>query len=162
MIRKALFPGSFDPFTLGHVDIVNRALPLFDEIVIAIGVNTNKKYLFPLEERKAWIEEVFRAEDKVKVDQYVGLTADYCRTHNVRYILRGLRNPRDFEFEQTIAQLNRSLNDSLETVFLVSEPSHSHISSTIVREILINKGDASAFLPGKVSKKMHDYLRQQS
>lgn len=162
MIRKALFPGSFDPLTLGHVDIVNRALPLFDAIVIAIGINTTKQYLFPLEERMAWIREVFHGVDKVTVDTYEGLTADYCNTHNVRYILRGLRNPRDFEFEQTIAQLNRSLNESLETIFMVAQPAQSHISSTIVREILLHKGDASAFLPGKVSKKMHAYLQDHS
>lgn len=158
MIRKALFPGSFDPITLGHVDIVNRALPLFDEIIIAIGVNSQKRSLFPLEKRMEWIEEVFHFEEKVTVSHFEGLTANFCKSKNVRHIIRGLRNTRDFDFEQTIAQLNRQLNDSLDTLFWVSEPQHSHISSTIVREILQHGGDASAFLPGKLSKKIHDYL----
>lgn len=158
MIRNALFPGSFDPITIGHVDIIRRALPLFDAITIAIGVNTNKQYLFPLSERQAWITSIFANEPKVTVSTYTGLTADYCRMQGINYLIRGVRNTQDFEFEQTIAQLNRSLDSTLETIFLTASPAHGHISSTIVREILINKGDASAFLPQEITTKVMQHL----
>lgn len=154
MTRSALFPGSFDPITIGHVDIIRRALPLFDAITIAIGVNTKKQYLFPLAEREAWIADIFANEPKITVATYTGLTADYCRAQGINYLIRGVRNTHDFEFEQTIAQLNRSLDSKLETVFLATAPALGHISSTIVREILINKGDASAFLPPEIAKRV--------
>ncbi len=149
-MKKAVFPGSFDPITSGHVDIVKRAVPLFDEIIIAIGVNTSKKYLFPLDQRIAWLEKVFENEPSVKVDSYEGLTAHYCKNIGANYMLRGLRNASDFDYEKTISQLNSIVGDGLETLFLISRPSFSHISSTIVREIIKGKGDASPFLPPEI------------
>ncbi len=149
-MKKAVFPGSFDPITSGHVDIVKRAIPLFDEIIIAIGVNTQKKYLFSLEQRMAWLEKVFEKEPTVKIDSYEGLTAHYCKRIKANYMLRGLRNASDFDYEKTISQLNSIVGDGLETVFLISRPSFSHISSTIVREIIKGKGDASPFLPAEI------------
>jgi len=146
-MKKAVFPGSFDPITSGHVDIVKRAVPLFDEIIIAVGVNTQKKYLFSLEQRLEWLEKVFEDEPTVKVDSYEGLTAHYCKNIGANYMLRGLRNASDFDYEKTISQLNSIVGDGLETLFLISRPTFSHISSTIVREIIKGKGDASPFLP---------------
>lgn len=149
-MKIAVFPGSFDPITSGHVDIVQRALPLFDEIVIAIGVNTQKKTLFSLQQRKQWLEKVFENEEKVKVRHFEGLTAHYCNKIGAGYLLRGLRNASDFDYEKTISQLNQIVGDNIETIFLISRPSFSHISSTIVREIIIGKGDASPFIPKEV------------
>ena len=150
MKKIAVFPGSFDPITVGHVDLVKRALPLFDEIVVAIGVNSQKKYLFPLEQRLEWLEDVFEKEDKVKVGQFQGLTAHYCKTIESNYLLRGLRNASDFDYEKTISQLNNIVGVGLETIFLIAKPEYSHISSTIVREIIKGKGDASPFLPKEI------------
>ena len=152
-MKKAVFPGSFDPITLGHVDIIKRALPLFDEIIIAIGVNAKKNYMFSIEERKKFIENAFFAEDKISVQTYTGLTVDYCKTINADFILRGLRNPADFEFEKAIAQTNRKLS-GIETVFLLTSAETSFISSSIVRDIMRNNGDASAFIPKSVSDKV--------
>ncbi len=149
-MRKAVFPGSFDPITSGHVDIVKRAVPLFDEIIVAVGINSSKKYLFPLEQRIAWLEKVFADQPNVRVDSYEGLTAHYCREINAGYMLRGLRNASDFDYEKTISQLNSIVGDGLETLFLISRPAYSHISSTIVREIIKGKGDASPFLPPEI------------
>jgi len=149
-MRIAVFPGSFDPITIGHYDIVKRALPLFDKIIVAIGQNSNKKYLFSLEKRLELLTELFQDEPKVERNAYSGLTADYCRTENAKYLLRGLRSSADFEYEKTIAQLNKDLHPDLETVFFVSAPQYTHISSTIVREIIINNGDATQFLPEKL------------
>ena len=149
-MKKAVFPGSFDPITLGHVDIIRRALPLFDEIVIAIGVNAKKNYMFSLEERKKFIGNAFFAEDKISVETYTGLTVDYCKTINADFILRGLRNPADFEFEKAIAQTNRKLSN-IETVFLLTSAETSFISSSIVRDIIRNGGDASQLIPNSVS-----------
>ena len=151
-MRKAIFPGSFDPITLGHVDIINRALPLFDEIVIAIGVNADKKYMFSLEERIQFIKENYKNEVKVTVETYSGLTTDFCQKINVDFILRGLRNPADFEFEKAIAQTNRKLSN-IETVFLLTSATTSFISSSIVRDIIRNGGDATGFVPNSVLKK---------
>lgn len=145
--RKAVFPGSFDPMTVGHVDLVRRALPLFDEIIIAIGVNSQKQALFDLGQRRAWIENVFADEARVRVDVFEGLTVHYCKKVNAQYLLRGLRTASDFDYERTISQLNHVVGDKIETVFLISRPEFSHISSTIVREIIKGNGDASAFLP---------------
>ncbi len=149
-MKKAIFPGSFDPITSGHVDIVKRAVPLFDEIIVAIGINSSKKYLFSLEQRMEWLEKVFENEPSVKIDSYEGLTAHYCKEIGANYMLRGLRNASDFDYEKTISQLNSIVGDGLETLFLISRPAFSHISSTIVREIIKGKGDASPFLPPEI------------
>ncbi len=151
MKKTAIFPGSFDPITIGHVDIVNRAIPLFDEIIIAIGINTQKKYLFPLEQRIAWIKEVFKAAPNVKVESYTGLTVNYCQQKGARYIIRGIRSSADFEYEKTIAQLNKMMEPDLDTFLILSSPELSAISSTIVREIIIGGGDTSKFLPKEVN-----------
>ncbi len=147
MSNIAIFPGSFDPITIGHVDILERALPLFDKVIVAIGVNTHKKYLFDLEQRLEWLEAVFASEPKVEIDHFQGLTAHYARKIKARYLLRGLRYASDFDYEKTISQLNHIVGSGLETIFLISRPEYSHISSTIVREIIIGKGDASPFVP---------------
>ncbi|MGB1205274.1 MAG: pantetheine-phosphate adenylyltransferase [Chitinophagales bacterium] len=147
MKRIAIFPGSFDPITIGHVDILQRALPLFEKIVVAIGTNSQKKYFFSLEERLSLIEKVFENEPKIEVQTYSGLTANFATKIGAGFLLRGVRNATDFEFEKTIAQLNKELEQNLETILLVCKPKYSHISSTIVREILIHKGKAEKFLP---------------
>lgn len=149
-MKIAVFPGSFDPITLGHVDILKRAIPLFDKIVIAVGRNANKKYMFPEEQRLAWIEETFKDEPKVEVDKYTGLTTRYCAEVGANYILRGLRNPADFEFEKAIAQTNRKLKGDLETIFLLTASGLSSISSSIVRDVIRNEGDYAQFVPDSV------------
>tara|TARA_R110001583_G_scaffold123082_1_gene274378 strand:+ start:51 stop:506 length:456 start_codon:yes stop_codon:yes gene_type:complete len=151
-MRRAIFPGSFDPITLGHVDIVNRALPLFDEIIIAIGINADKKYMFSLEERIHFIKENYKNEPKITVTTYSGLTTDYCLKMNVDFILRGLRNPADFEFEKAIAQTNRKLSE-IETVFLLTSAATAFISSSIVRDIIRNGGNINGFVPESVIEK---------
>jgi pantetheine-phosphate adenylyltransferase len=148
-MRKAIFPGSFDPITLGHQDIINRALPLFDEIVIAIGVNADKKYMFSLEERKRFIEEIFKNEPKISVITYEGLTIDLCQKIDANFILRGLRNPADFEFEKAIAHTNRRLS-KIETVFLLTAAKTSYISSSIVRDVIRNHGEYELLVPEAV------------
>jgi pantetheine-phosphate adenylyltransferase len=145
--RKAVFPGSFDPITTGHVDLVKRALPLFDEIIIAIGGNSQKQTLFALEDRKKWIEKVFEGEPKVKVDVFEGLTVHFSKKVGARFLIRGLRNASDFDYEKTISQLNHIIGEDIETLFLISKPEFSHISSTIVREIIKGGGNARPFLP---------------
>ncbi len=146
-----VFPGSFDPITTGHVDLVRRVLPLFDEVIIAIGVNSQKQTLFPLEKRKAWIENVFQGEDRIRVDVFEGLTVHFCQKVSAHYILRGLRNASDFDYEKTISQLNQIVGDHIETLFFISNPEFSHISSTIVREIIKGGGNAKPFLPDGVN-----------
>nr|WP_314839422.1 pantetheine-phosphate adenylyltransferase [uncultured Flavobacterium sp.] len=148
-MRKAIFPGSFDPITLGHEDIIKRSLPLFDEIVIAIGVNAEKKYMFSLEERKRFIEETFKDETKVSVITYEGLTTDLCKKLKADFILRGLRNPADFEFEKAIAHTNRRLS-KIETVFLLTAANTSYISSSIVRDVIRNGGQYEMLVPDAV------------
>jgi pantetheine-phosphate adenylyltransferase len=150
MTKIAVFPGSFDPITVGHVNLVKRALPLFDKIVVAIGVNSQKKYLFDLDQRKEWLEAVFAEYDQVEVAHFQGLTANYCNEIGARYLLRGLRNASDFDYEKTISQLNNIVGDGIETIFLISQPEYSHISSTIVREIIKGNGDATPFIPAEV------------
>ena len=150
MAQIALFPGSFDPITLGHVDIITRALPLFDEIRIAVGTNSAKNYLFSLEQRIAWITETFADEDKVKVVTYDGLTVDFALQEGVNFLLRGLRNPADFEFEKAIAQANREMTPELETVFLLTSARFAYISSSIVREVFNYGGDFTKFVPDAV------------
>ncbi len=148
-MRRAIFPGSFDPITLGHYDIIQRGIPLFDELVIAIGINAEKKYMFPLEKRLAFISEAFKEEPKVKVMTYKGLTVDFCKKIGADYILRGLRNPADFEFEKAIAHTNRKLSE-IETVFLLTSSGKSYISSSIVRDVIRNGGDYTGLVPDTV------------
>ena len=150
MKKRAVFPGSFDPLTLGHTDIIDRAIPLFDEIIIAIGTNSSKKYMFSLEERRAFIEKTYANQPKVIVDTYQGLTIEYCKKVNSQFILRGLRNPADFEFEKAIAQTNRKMSE-IETIFLLTSADTSYISSSIVRDIIINHGDVSMLVPKSVT-----------
>jgi len=148
----AVFPGSFDPITLGHVDLVKRAIPLFDKIIIAIGVNSQKKNFYSLEKRLEWLELIFKDDNKVFVDHFEGLTVNFCAKENANFLLRGLRYASDFDYEKTISQLNRTIGDNIETVFLISQPQYSHISSTIVREIIKGNGDASPFVPSQIAE----------
>lgn len=151
MERVAIFPGSFDPFTVGHESIVKRAIPLFDKIVIMIGYNTNKQSFFPVEKRKMWIEQVFKNEPKVTVESHEGLTVDFCKKVNASYILRGLRTSADFEYERAIAQINKKMHPQIESVFLLTMPEHTPVNSTIVRDIILHGGDASMFLPAALN-----------
>ena len=148
-MKRALFPGSFDPLTLGHFDIINRGLKVFDEVVVAIGINADKSYMFSLEERLKFIKEAFKDQPKVKVMTYKGLTIDFCKEIDAQFILRGLRNPGDFEFEKAIAHTNRKLS-KIETVFLLTAASTSYISSSIVRDVIRNKGDYTVLVPDSV------------
>ena len=150
MIKKAVFPGSFAPFTKGHESVVLRALPLFDEIVIAVGTNSEKNEYFSLQERCKWIEQVFVNEPKVSVQNYEGLTIDFCEKVKANYILRGLRNSSDFKYEKGIAQMNHSMQNNIETIFIITEAKYSHISSTLVRDIIKNGGDVSQFVPEEI------------
>ncbi len=145
--KIAIFPGSFDPFTIGHESVITRALPLFDEIIVAIGSNTNKKAYFSIEQRMQMIREVFSDTDRIKIESYEGLTVEYCRKKGARYLLRGLRTSSDFEYERAIAQTNKAMYQELESVFLLTLPEHTPIKSTIVREIIRLGGDASQFIP---------------
>jgi pantetheine-phosphate adenylyltransferase len=147
MARICLFPGTFDPLTLGHVDIINRALPLFDKIVVGIGKNTSKSPMFSDEQRLNWIKEIYKDEDRVEGAVYEGLTIDFCKKIDAHFILRGIRYVSDFEYEKTIADANRTLDRSIETVFLTGEPKYTSVASTIVRDIIRNGGDSSHFLP---------------
>ena len=149
-MKIAVFPGSFDPITLGHYDIVTRAIPLFDKIVVAVGENANKKYMFPLEKRLDWIKETFKDKPTIEVDSYSGLTVKYCKDIGANFILRGLRNPADFEFEKAIAQTNRKLMPELDTVFLLTASGLSSISSSIARDVIRHGGDYRAFVPDAV------------
>ena len=151
-MKRAIFPGSFDPLTLGHYDIIKRGVTLFDEIIVAIGVNSSKKYMFSLEERQQFIIDAFKDEPKVKVVNYKGLTVDFCQQNNVEFILRGLRNPADFEFEKAIAHTNRDLAP-IETIFLLTSADTSYIASSIVREVIRNNGDYTKLVPKSVRGK---------
>ena len=146
MKKIAIFPGSFDPFTIGHEEIIRRAVSLFDNIIVAIGYNSAKKGYFPLEKRLKWIENIFKDEKTIIVDSYEGLTVDYCVKKNAKFILRGLRTAADFEYERAIGQMNKMIKNDIETVFLLTKPEHSPISSTIVREIIKYGGDVSKFV----------------
>ncbi|HSW68436.1 MAG TPA: pantetheine-phosphate adenylyltransferase [Bacteroidales bacterium] len=147
MNKIAVFPGSFDPITKGHENILLRALPLFDEIVIAVGTNQEKKSLFPIEKRLNWISKTFEKQPNITVVSYEGLTVDLCKKIGARFILRGLRTSADFEFERSIGQINRQLNDSIETVFLLTSTQYTAITSSLVREVFINGGKVSDFVP---------------
>jgi len=145
-MKKAIFPGSFDPITIGHLDIVKRGIKIFDEIIIAIGNNTNKKYMFSKEKRVELVQVTFSAYDNIKIVSYEGLTVDFCKKNNIEFVIRGLRNPADFEFEKSIALTNREMT-GIETIFFLTSPENSFISSSIVRELIINKGDYKLFIP---------------
>ena len=149
-MKRAVFPGSFDPITVGHIDIIKRGLLLFDEIIIAIGVNAEKKYMFSLEDRKNHIEATFKDHKNIIVKTYSGLTVDFCKQQKAQFILRGLRNASDFAYEQAIAQTNTRLKE-IETVFLVSNPCISNVSSSIVRDVIRNGGDYTAMVPRSVT-----------
>ncbi|MBL0152627.1 MAG: pantetheine-phosphate adenylyltransferase [Chitinophagaceae bacterium] len=159
MARICLFPGTFDPVTLGHVDIINRALPLFDKIVVGIGLNTSKAPMFTAEQRLNWIEEIYKDEKKVEGAIYEGLTIDFCKTIDAHFILRGIRYVSDFEYEKTIADANRTLDRSIETIFLTGEPKYTSVASTIVRDIIRNKGNASPFLPDLVYQSLSNIYK---
>ena len=148
-MKRALFPGSFDPITLGHYDIILRGIKLFDEVVVAIGINSEKKYMFSMEQRKDFIEKAFKNHPQVKVVTYEGLTIDFCKKIDAQFILRGLRNPADFEFEKAIAHTNRKLS-KIETVFLLTSSKTSFISSSIVRDVIRNHGDYTQLVPDSV------------
>src|SRR5688572_6704785 len=154
MQRICLFPGTFDPLTLGHVDIINRALPLFDKIVVGIGLNASKAPMFTAAQRLQWITDIYKDEDRVKGAVYEGLTIDFCKTIDAHFILRGIRYVSDFEYEKTIADANRTLDKSIETIFLTGEPKYTSVASTIVRDIIRNGGNAAPFLPEIVSQSL--------
>ncbi|MFK7935082.1 MAG: pantetheine-phosphate adenylyltransferase, partial [Saprospiraceae bacterium] len=149
MMKIAVFPGSFNQLTMGHYDILQRALPLFDKIVLAIGVNPNKTYEYTIEQRRADLEDVFCNEPKIITATYEKLTVDFCRKINAKFIIRGLRSAKDFEYEQPIAQMNYLIGEGIETIFLSAQPQYSHISSSIVREIKTLGGEVAQFLPKK-------------
>ncbi len=151
----AVFPGSFDPFTIGHFSIIKRALPIFDKIIIAIGINNEKKSFFSLEQRRKWIEQTFAGEKKIVIDTFSSLTVDYCSRVGASYLLRGLRTSTDFEYERQIGQMNKSLNPNIETVYFLTLPEHTHISSTVVKEIIKYKGDVSKFVPKIIADAIH-------
>jgi pantetheine-phosphate adenylyltransferase len=150
MARIAVFPGSFDPVTKGHESVILRALPLFDTIIIAIGNNSTKTYMFPLDKRKSWLKQAFAKHKQVEVEEYGGLTVDFCKKKGAGYILRGIRNPGDYEFESNIAQMNKAMMPGIETIFMLTLPEHSAISSTIVRDIVKHGGNAAQFVPSGI------------
>lgn len=147
MQRIAIFPGSFDPFTIGHESIVNRALPMFDKIVIMLGYNINKQSFYPIEKRLRWINQIFENEAKVEVEAYDGLTVDFCKKVKANYILRGIRTSADFEYERAIAQVNKKMHPDIESVFLLTLPEHTPVMATIVRDVVSHGGDVSMFIP---------------
>jgi len=145
-MKKAVFPGSFDPITIGHVDIVKRGIKVFDEIIIAVGDNTDKKYMFPKEKRVEFVKQTFNNYDNIKIESYDGLTVDFCKKNKIEFMIRGLRNPADFEFEKSIALTNREMTD-IETIFFLTSPDKSFVSSSIVRDLIRNNGDYKLFIP---------------
>ena len=156
MERIAVFPGSFDPFTIGHESIVMRAKTMFDKIIIAIGENSGKKSFLSLENKIKLIKDVFADDDQIEVVNYSGLTIDFCKKVNAKYLLRGLRTASDFEYERAISQVNKAMNPEIESVFLLTLPEHTPINSTIVRDILLHNGNAEQFLPAGINIK--DYI----
>jgi pantetheine-phosphate adenylyltransferase len=153
-MRICLFPGTFDPVTLGHVDIIDRSLPLFDKLVVGIGLNASKSVMFSAQQRLEWIQEIYRNEPKVEGAVYEGLTVNFCRSIGAKFIIRGIRYVSDFEYEKTIADANRTMDKTIETIFLTGEPKYTSVASTIVRDIIRNGGDASPFLPEVVYKSL--------
>ena len=149
-MKIALFPGSFDPITIAHVDILKRALPLFDKIVVGIGLNSSKQNFLSSQKREEMVKTIFAGNDNVEVQLYEGLTVDFCRKINAKYMVRGIRSASDFEYERAIAQINQTMMPEVETILLLSKPEYSAISSTIVRDILRNNGDVSPFVPKEV------------
>lgn len=157
--RICLFPGTFDPVTFGHINIVERALPLFDKFYIGIGVNVNKEPMFTAEQRKSWFNEIFKDEPKVDVIVYEGLTVDCCKKINANYVLRGIRYVNDFEYEKAIADMNRTLDENVETFFLTCLPQYTSVASTLVRDVIRNYGDVSQFVPEVVLKSVQAYSK---
>lgn len=151
MYRSALFPGTFDPITIGHLDIIQRALPLFDRLIIGIGRNANKSAMFSEEQRLRWIKEIYKDQPNVEAVVYEGLTVECCKKVNANFILRGIRYVNDFEYEKAIADMNRSMDNHVETVFLTCLPQYTSVASTLVRDVIRNGGDASQFLPDLVA-----------
>lgn len=156
MSRICVFPGTFDPVTLGHTDIIDRALNLFDKLVIGIGINSVKQPMFPLEKRIQWCEEIYQDDPRISVEAYEGLTVDFCRKLKARYLLRGIRFASDFDYEKSIATLNRALRPEIETIFLAPSPAYANLSSTLVREVIRYGGDATAFLPKTVNDAIYE------
>ena len=155
MQRICLFPGTFDPVTLGHIDIIDRSLPLFDKVVVGIGINASKNPMFTADQRKQWFEEIYKNQPQVEVAIYDGLTVKFCQSIGAKFILRGIRYVSDFEYEKTIADANRTMDRHIETIFLTGEPKYTSVASTIVRDIIRNGGDASHFLPEAVIKSLN-------
>lgn len=153
-MKKAVFPGSFDPITVGHESIIRRALSLFDEIVIAVGVNASKKSMYSEEQRIEWIKKCFEGESKIKVKSFSGLTVDFCKQENAKYILRGLRTSIDFEFERGIGQVNKMMANDVETIFMLTSTDHTPISSSIVRDVIKNNGDVCELVPKAIAKEI--------
>jgi pantetheine-phosphate adenylyltransferase len=151
MSKIAIFPGSFSPFTIGHQSVIDRALPLFDKIVISIGINSEKPQYFSIDKRMQWIKDVYNNNPKIDVKQYKGLTVDFCKKENANYILRGLRDSHDFKFEKNIAQMNKGLNASIETIFIMTPPELSYISSSLIRDVIKNGGDVSKFIAKEIN-----------
>ena len=151
MNKIAVFPGSFSPFSLGHKAVVDSALPLFDKVIIAVGNNPEKNQYFSIKKRLKWINDVYKNMPNISVERYEGLTVDFCKTVNANFIIRGLRDSHDFKFEKNIAQMNKKLNAEIETIFIITPPELSHISSTILRDIIKNGGDISTFIPKEIS-----------
>mgnify|MGYP006145473599 CR=1 FL=1 len=151
MTKVAVFPGTFSPFTIGHKSVVDRALPLFDKIIIAIGVNSEKSQPFSIKERMQWIQDIYGEISKIETKAYQGLTVDFCKKEGANFIIRGLRNSHDFRFEKDIAQTNKKLSDKVQTIFIITDASISHISSSIIRDIIRNGGDVSQFLPKEIN-----------
>ena len=150
MSKIAIFPGSFSPFSIGHQAIVEKALPLFDKVIISIGINSEKDQYFSIQERMQWIESVYGNNEKIEIKRYEGLTVDFCKKENANFILRGLRDSHDFKFEKNIAQMNKELNPNIETIFIITPPEVSHISSSLIRDIIKNGGDVSKFIPKEI------------
>lgn len=151
MSRIAIFPGSFSPFSIGHQSVVKNALSLFDKIIIAVGINSKKDQYFSIQERIQWIESVYRNNEKIEIKRYEGLTIDFCKKEGANFIIRGLRNSHDFSFEKNIAQMNRNINPNIETIFFITPPELSHISSSLIRDIIKNGGDISKFIPREIN-----------
>src|SRR6478609_2748426 len=154
-MRIALFPGTFDPVTFGHIDIIERALPLFDKLYVGIGLNSNKAPMFSDQQRKLWLQEIFKEESKIKVVVYEGLTVECCKKVKANYVVRGIRYVNDFEYEKAIADMNRTLDENIETVFFTCLPQYTSVASTLVRDVIRNGGDVSQFVPDVVLKSIH-------